>query len=94
MRLVFGRFLPELPLLGHLRSLLLLACRHLVAHPVGSHRPRTRPLPTPPLNPQLLYVLRACQTVGHTSEYPDHALVGREADPHLARAGQKACRRR
>jgi hypothetical protein len=38
MRLVFGRFLPELPLLGHLRSFLLLACRHLVAHPVGNLR--------------------------------------------------------
>ena len=38
MRLVFGRFLPELPLLGHLRSFLLLACRHLVAHPVGNFR--------------------------------------------------------
>ncbi len=42
MRLVFGRFLPELPLLGHLRSLLLLACRHLVAHPVGTSVPRNQ----------------------------------------------------
>ena len=45
MRLVFVRFLPELPLLGHLRSFLLLACRHLVAHLVGTSGPRNQTKP-------------------------------------------------